>query len=141
MPENGAIRAVIFDLDGTLVESAPDLHVAANKLMAEHGRRDVTLHEITMMVGDGVPKLVERAFAATGDAVSEDDIPALAPVVDGDAELLHLIAEFSCKSLSRRITRGVVEVEFGTQTVLLENAIASRYPTPISQQLLGGGDV
>jgi len=74
MSDKGAARAVIFDLDGTLVESAPDLHVAANKLMRENQRRDVTLSEITMMVGDGVPKLVERAFRATGEPASAEDL-------------------------------------------------------------------
>ena len=60
------IRAVLFDLDGTLVDSAPDLHTAANMLMMEEGRTSLSLDDITMMIGDGVPKLVERAFQATG---------------------------------------------------------------------------
>lgn len=72
------IRTVLFDLDGTLVDSAPDLHAAANKLLAEENRRPVTLDEITMMIGDGVPKLVERSLAATGPAVDGDRLAALA---------------------------------------------------------------
>lgn len=71
-----AIKGIIFDLDGTLVDSAPDLHVAANKLMAEVGRRDLELKEVTLMIGDGVPKLVERCFEATGDVPGEDDLAA-----------------------------------------------------------------
>jgi len=67
MPASPAIKAVLFDLDGTLVDSAPDLHVAANRLLAENARREVSLSEVTMMIGDGVPKLVERACAATGE--------------------------------------------------------------------------
>lgn len=70
-----AIKGIIFDLDGTLVESAPDLHVAANKLMAEVGRRELTVKEVALMIGDGVPKLVERCFDATGDI---PDTPAMA---------------------------------------------------------------
>ncbi len=65
------LRAVLFDLDGTLIDSAPDLLAAANKLMAEEGRRALDLAELTLMVGDGVPKLVERAFAATGEVPGE----------------------------------------------------------------------
>jgi len=72
-----AIETVLFDLDGTLVDSAPDLHVAANKLLAEENRRSVTLGEIIMMIGDGVPKLVERAFEATGEVARDDNLAAL----------------------------------------------------------------
>jgi len=60
-------RAVVFDLDGTLVHSAPDLHAALNRLMADEGRRALDLQEVVLMIGDGVPKLVERGFKATGD--------------------------------------------------------------------------
>ena len=60
------LKAILFDLDGTLVDSAPDLHVAANRTMAEEGRGALDLAAVTNMIGDGVPKLVERAFVATG---------------------------------------------------------------------------
>ncbi len=72
-----AITTVLFDLDGTLVDSAPDLRTAANKLLGQENRRVVSLDEITGMIGDGVPKLVERAFLATGSGVSSDDLAAL----------------------------------------------------------------
>lgn len=71
-----AIKGIIFDLDGTLVDSAPDLHVAANRLMAEVGRRELALSEVTMMIGDGVPKLVERCFEATGAIPAAEDLAA-----------------------------------------------------------------
>ena len=61
-----AKRAVIFDLDGTLVHSAPDLHGAAEAMLADLGRRTVTLDQVIGFVGNGVPKLVERCLAATG---------------------------------------------------------------------------
>ncbi len=77
-PQGRAIATVLFDLDGTLIDSAPDLHVAANKLLAEENRRPVTLEEIILMIGDGVPKLVERAFEATGEGVYDDALKALA---------------------------------------------------------------
>ncbi len=64
---HGFPAAVIFDLDGTLIDSAPDLHAALNRLMTSEGRRQLDLGEVILMIGDGVPKLVERAYAATGD--------------------------------------------------------------------------
>lgn len=60
--------AVVFDLDGTLVDSIPDVIGAMNRVLAEHGRRAVSLDEGRLMVGEGAGALVQRAFAATGSA-------------------------------------------------------------------------
>jgi phosphoglycolate phosphatase len=60
--------ALVFDLDGTLVDSAPDLHRSLNAVLAECGRAPVPLADIRAMVGDGAAKLVERGFADTGAA-------------------------------------------------------------------------
>lgn len=62
--------AFLFDLDGTLVDSARDLQDATNVLLAEEGLRAVSLDEIKSMIGDGVAKLVERAIVATGGDTS-----------------------------------------------------------------------
>ena len=61
-----SIEAVVFDLDGTLIDSAPDLRTAVNSMLAEKGRRGLDLGAVTAMVGDGVHKLVERALTVTG---------------------------------------------------------------------------
>jgi phosphoglycolate phosphatase len=71
MTSQPLIKAVLFDLDGTLIDSAPDLHVAANNLLREESRSAITLEQTTSMIGDGVPKIVERAFAATGYTMEE----------------------------------------------------------------------
>jgi len=60
------IRAVIFDLDGTLVDSAPDLHAAANALLEERNAGPLTLAQVRGFVGNGIPKLVERCLEAVG---------------------------------------------------------------------------
>ena len=57
---------LVFDLDGTLIDSAPDLHAAVNRLLASEGRRPLEYSELVRMVGDGVPALVRRAYEATG---------------------------------------------------------------------------
>ena len=55
---------VIFDLDGTLVDSAPDLRLAVNGVLAEHGGAPLSLPQVRSMIGDGAAQLVTRAFAA-----------------------------------------------------------------------------
>ena len=54
------MRAVIFDLDGTLCDSAPDLRAAANKLLQSIGHKPLSLEVVKSFIGNGVPKLVER---------------------------------------------------------------------------------
>ena len=56
-------RGLLIDLDGTLVDSAPDLAEALNDLRAELGLAALPLARVVTMVGDGVAKLVERGLA------------------------------------------------------------------------------
>ena len=62
-------RAAIFDLDGTLIDSLPDVMNALNAVLADRGRRPVVRDEAKLMVGGGAEPLLERAFNATGDAL------------------------------------------------------------------------
>ena len=64
----------VFDLDGTLVDSAPDLHSALDRLMASRGLPGFQRQEVVAMIGDGAKVLVERALASRGQAF---DQPAL----------------------------------------------------------------
>jgi phosphoglycolate phosphatase len=57
---------LVFDLDGTLVDSAPDLHAALNQMLRERGRPALSLPQVKRMIGDGVPTLVSRALTASG---------------------------------------------------------------------------
>lgn len=59
-------RVVLFDLDGTLIDSLPDLHAAANVMLAAMDRPALTLETVRGFIGDGVPKLVERCLDAAG---------------------------------------------------------------------------
>jgi phosphoglycolate phosphatase len=57
-------RTLVLDLDGTLVDSVPDLAAALNRLMAARALPGFAEPEVMRMVGDGARMLVERAFAA-----------------------------------------------------------------------------
>ena len=72
-----ARRDLIFDLDGTLIDSVPDLAHALNRLLSELGRPPLDLPAVRRMVGDGAPELVGRALAAGGANVDPSAIPEL----------------------------------------------------------------
>ena len=59
-------RAVLIDLDGTLVDTAPDLCEAAARMLAELGRPPLALATVAGFIGNGVPTLVARVLAAAG---------------------------------------------------------------------------
>jgi phosphoglycolate phosphatase len=66
----------IFDLDGTLVDSASDLHAALDRLMAARGLAGFARAEVIGMIGDGARVLVERALAARGRAFDQAALDA-----------------------------------------------------------------
>lgn len=57
-------RTILFDLDGTLIDSVPDLAAALNRLLAARGLAGFGYEAVAGMVGDGAAVLVARAFAA-----------------------------------------------------------------------------
>lgn len=68
------LRAVYFDLDGTLVDSAPDIGVAVCELMNAYGLAPHSLQAVRQMIGEGVEMLVARAFAAHGVVLTQSDL-------------------------------------------------------------------
>jgi phosphoglycolate phosphatase len=65
---------IVFDLDGTLVDTAPDLTHALNHALAERGHAPVTLDAIRATVGRGARAMIEAALALSG---IEDDVDRL----------------------------------------------------------------
>ena len=59
-------RGIVFDLDGTLVDSARDLAAAASELVEGLGGPPLDVATVVPMVGDGAPILVERALTYAG---------------------------------------------------------------------------
>lgn len=57
---------IVFDLDGTLVHSAPDIQLGVNRVMAARGLAEFSLPEIISFIGNGLPKLTERVMEARG---------------------------------------------------------------------------
>lgn len=68
------IRAVLLDLDGTLLDTVLDLHAAANGMLADLGRSPVAIESIRAYVGRGIPNLVKRVLAGNLEA-ADDPFP------------------------------------------------------------------
>ncbi|MCR8726639.1 phosphoglycolate phosphatase [Frigidibacter sp. ROC022] len=70
------VRGVVFDLDGTLVDSAGDLRDAANLLLAELGKKPIDLETTIGFIGRGVPTLVRRVLGHREVAVEGAELEA-----------------------------------------------------------------
>jgi phosphoglycolate phosphatase len=66
------ISLIVFDLDGTLIDSRRDIADSANDVLQQYGYPPHSEEAIGAMVGDGAPVLIARAFAAAGAAVPAD---------------------------------------------------------------------
>ena len=71
------LRAVVFDLDGTIIDTAPDLHACLAGLLNELDRPAPSLEEIRPMVGDGARALLARGLEASGGMPAETDLDTL----------------------------------------------------------------
>lgn len=68
---------VVFDLDGTLVDTAPDLVDTLNVILAREGIAPVVYEEARLLIGGGVRPMLERALAQQGHAPAASEIDAL----------------------------------------------------------------
>jgi phosphoglycolate phosphatase len=80
-------HAVVFDLDGTLVDTAPDLWRATNHILTSLGRRPISLEDVRAFVGHGARALIARGLKATGDGADRETIETLV------AEFVHYYGE------------------------------------------------
>jgi len=96
--------AVVFDLDGTLIDSAGDLHRAVNGMLSEFDCAPLPLNEVRSMIGDGASLLIARALAARQCVVPDqgaalrlflnhyaEEPTALTTVYPGARETLELL--------------------------------------------------
>jgi phosphoglycolate phosphatase len=122
--------AIVWDLDGTLVDSAPDLASALNTVLDKRGFFTLSLNEVREMIGNGVPKLVERGFNAVG-------------VRPDQAQLDELIAMFvkeykACATDSTRPYPGVVEALQAIHAMNVPMGVCTNKPEAFTRQILEG---
>jgi len=129
-------RLVMFDLDGTLIDSVPDLAEAVNRMLVELGRAPAGVEKVRDWVGNGARVLVRRALAggldhaAVGEAETEE---ALARFLDIYADCHHLTALYP----------GVHELLEALSTAAVELAVVTnkpeRFVAPLLEQVGLGG--
>ena len=73
-----AVKGVTIDLDGTLLDTIPDLAAAANMMLEELGKKPLDIEIIRTFVGKGIPRLVERTLAGDIDGQADADLMARA---------------------------------------------------------------
>lgn len=66
MADLAADAVLVFDLDGTLIHSAPEIHGVARDVLAQEGLPELSYEVITSFVGNGLPTLVARVLAHLG---------------------------------------------------------------------------
>lgn len=67
-------RAVLLDLDGTLLDTLPDIAAAACAMLSERGRAPLPAAAVRDFIGSGIRTLVERCLEATGDARTDETL-------------------------------------------------------------------
>ncbi len=88
------MSGIIFDLDGTLIDSAPDIHAAMNAVLADRDAGPLPLEQVRGFIGNGVAKLVERCIRAAGLEATDTRLAVIAAAFharyDSDVQLTSL---------------------------------------------------
>lgn len=71
------LRGLLFDLDGTLLNTASDIARALNRTLGEYGMAALPVSDVSRMIGRGSPILIERAAAARGQVLNDADRAAM----------------------------------------------------------------
>lgn len=122
------LDAVVFDLDGTLIDTAPDLQAHLNEMLADLGRPALDLETVRPMIGDGGRRLLQRGFDASGG------LPA-------DADLDMLFAEFLRRYTAMplrfgTIYDGVVDILEALAQAEIKRGICTNKPQAPADRLL-----
>lgn len=118
---------IVFDLDGTLVDTAGDLTASLNHALATLGRPAMDPPSVRNMVGHGARKLLERGLAATGEMTPELVESGVRPFLD------HYAANIAVHS---RPFQGVEEALSALEAQGLGLAICTNKPVALAQALV-----
>jgi len=127
------VAAIVWDLDGTLVDSAADIAASLNRLLAEQDLAALGGDRIRSMIGQGVATLIRRGLAAH-------------QVTPGDGRLDELVQRFlviysEVATESTRLFPGAREALRTLSAAGLRQAICTNKPEAITRQILAGLDI
>jgi phosphoglycolate phosphatase len=131
-------RLIVFDLDGTLVDSRRDLADSANALIVERGGEPLAEEAIGRMVGEGAAVLVRRALAAAGLPEDPSALPRFLELYD--ERLLNTTTAYdgipgALDGLSREATLAVVTNKPGGPSRRILDAL---HLSPLLAAIVGG---
>jgi phosphoglycolate phosphatase len=150
--------ALVFDLDGTLIDSRRDITTAVNRTRAGYGLPPLALEQVITMVGEGARLLIERAFGVDGAEIPPEQIDeALAIYLDhyrdvcldethpypGVEEMLATLAgrypmallSNKGEALSRKVLAGL-GLDHHFREILGGDSLPTRKPDPAGLHLL-----
>ena len=122
--------SIVWDLDGTLVDSAPDLASALNIVLDKRGFFSHSIDVVRTMIGNGVPKLVERGFNAVGMRL---DAAQLEELVE-----MFMQEYVACATEQTRPYPMVAEVLDQIRDMNIPMGVCTNKPEAISRQILDG---
>jgi phosphoglycolate phosphatase len=119
------VRVLIFDLDGTLIDSKLDLALSVNAMLVNAGRAEIAHENISALVGNGAPVLVRRAL---GDGASDAEV---------DAALAYFLSYYRAHMLDKTVLYpGVLECLQNLDGRSL--AVLTNKPVRFSREILEG---
>ncbi len=122
--------AIVWDLDGTLVDSAPDLASALNTVLDKRGFFSHSIDVVRTMIGNGVPKLVERGFNAVGMRLEPTQLDELVAM---------FVKEYrACAIDQTRPYPGIVEALQKIQAMNIPMGVCTNKPEGLTTQILEG---
>jgi len=126
-------EAIVWDLDGTLVDSAPDLASALNYVLEKRGFAGHSLATVRTMIGNGVPKLVERGFNAVGMRLDSGQLDQLVK--------LFVTKYVTCATDRTRPYPKIIETLKQISKLNIPMGVCTNKPEALSRQILEGLDL
>lgn len=146
MKQKTAYSVIIFDLDGTLINTAPDVRLAINKTLALYNQPGINLSEIYPLLGRGVTFMMEKSFLKIGMALNKSEIKKTVanylnfyrecPVVD--TEIYPGVVEVLSVLKKNGVRLGICTNKPSTMTMLILDRLGL---TPFFEAILAGEDV
>ena len=127
--------AVLFDLDGTLLETAPEIGAAVSLALVDQGLPPVDIDAVRFFIGHGVRQTLARAY----DTVAPADTPAVTREADLDAALLRFEHHYQRLAPLSRPFPDTVATLAALRAGGVKCAIVSNKETRFVEQLLAGG--